>query len=189
MQRIVQLFFEALMLKRLPRSGYQFLGSGDESVAEHSFMISLIAYVMGRMTPGVDCERLMLMCLLHDLPEARMGDLNYVQKNYVRADEEKAVRDLVHGLPFGKEMADLLKEFSEGKTPEARLARDADQLAFLVDLKALADTGRQGPHKWMDVVEKRIVTDTGRSLAHSLMSTDWDAWWLEKYVDASGDES
>jgi putative hydrolase of HD superfamily len=107
----------------------------------------------------------------------------------VRADESKAVRDLVRGLPFGEEMAALLGEFSEGKSLEARLARDADQLAFLVDLKALADTGRKGPAKWMDVVERRIVTDTGRALAESLMATDWDAWWLEKYIDPSAERS
>ncbi|TYT75076.1 HD domain-containing protein [Desulfobotulus mexicanus] len=185
MQRIVHLFFEALMLKRLPRSGYHFLGSGSESVAEHSFMISLIAYVMGQMTPEADKGKLMAMCILHDLPEARMGDLNYVQKNYVRADEKKAVKDLVRGLPFGEEMENLLEEFAKGESLEARLARDADQLAFLVDLKALADTGRRGPAKWMGVVEKRILTETGISLAKSLMGTDWDAWWLEKYVEPS----
>ncbi|MCW7752712.1 HD domain-containing protein [Desulfobotulus sp. H1] len=183
MQRIVHLLFEALMLKRLPRSGYHFLGSGSESVAEHSFMITMIAYVMGQMNPEADQGKLMAMCLLHDLPEARMGDLNYVQKKYVCADEKKAVRDLVKGLSFGGEMVRLLDEFTQGESLEARLARDADQLAFLVDLKALADTGRRGPAKWMGVVEKRILTETGRSLAQSLLDTDWDAWWLEKYAE------
>ena len=183
MQRIVYLLFEAMMLKKLPRSGYQFLGSGKETVAEHSFMIAMIAFVMGRMEPEADSGRLVTMCLLHDLPEARMGDLNYVQKRYVKADEKKATRHLTDGVPFGSEIRELIEEFAAGKTLEARLARDADQLAFLVDLKHLEDTGRKGPEKWMEVVEKRLATETGKALAACLRQTDWDAWWLENYID------
>ena len=46
MKRIANLLFEAKMLKEIPRSGYHFLGSGRETVAEHSFMITFIALNM-----------------------------------------------------------------------------------------------------------------------------------------------
>lgn len=189
MQRIVHLIFESFMLKKLPRSGYQFLGSGKESVAEHTFMITFLGFVMSRMEPDADAEKLITMCLLHDLPEARMGDLNYVQKRYVKADEKKAIAHLTEGVPFGDEMKALLEEFHSGEGLEARLARDADQIAFLVDLKVLADTGRMGPEKWMDVVKKRLCTDTGRKLVETMMGTDWDGWWLENYVDPPRESS
>lgn len=79
-QAIVDLMYEAKILKEIPRSGYQFLGVGRESVAEHTFMTTFIANIMATLQPDADALKLLRMCLLHDLPEARTGDLNAVQK-------------------------------------------------------------------------------------------------------------
>ncbi|MGD9332361.1 MAG: HD domain-containing protein [Desulfobacterales bacterium] len=185
MNRIAQLLFEARSLKRLPRSGYQFLGSGNESVAEHSFATTFIAFVLGQMAPEVDTRKLMAMSLVHDLPEARIGDLNYVQKLYVEAHEDAAVNDLVHGLPFGDELKALIDEFNRVDSPEARLAHDADQLAFLIDLKDLADLGYAAPSGWISHVRQRLQTDLGRSLADAILRTPQDRWWRQKFIDSS----
>jgi 5'-deoxynucleotidase YfbR-like HD superfamily hydrolase len=123
------------------------------------------------------------MCLVHDLPEAKTGDLNYVQKKYVTADENKAVEDITRDLPFGQSLADLLYEFNSGQSVEAKLARDADQLALILDLKALSDIGYNPPKKWLPFALKRLETKTGQDLAESIMKTEWDAWWLDNYVD------
>ena len=80
MKNIANLLFQANILKNIPRSGYHFLGAGKESVAEHSFSVSFIALVMAQMEHDVDAFRLIAMCLVHDIPEAKTGDLNYVQK-------------------------------------------------------------------------------------------------------------
>ena len=88
MKDIANLLFEAAHLKRTPRSGFNFLGAGRESVAEHTFCALFIAWVMTRLETGVDALRLMSMCLVHDLPESRIGDINYVQKQYVRIAPE-----------------------------------------------------------------------------------------------------
>jgi putative hydrolase of HD superfamily len=45
MKRMADLLFEARMLKETPRSGFQFLGAGRESVAEHVYSATFIAYV------------------------------------------------------------------------------------------------------------------------------------------------
>ncbi len=122
MKNIANLLFEARMLKEIPRSGYAFLGAGDESVAEHTFMITFIAFVMAQTMPEVDGIRLVNMCLVHDLPEARIGDLNPVQKQYVKADESLALSDTTRNLPFGKYLTELMEDFNTGKSMEARLA-------------------------------------------------------------------
>ena len=83
MKRIADLLFEARMLKEIPRSGLHFLGAGRESVAEHVYSTTFIAYVMSRLNPEVDGLKLISMCIVHDLAEARIGDLNSVQKAYV----------------------------------------------------------------------------------------------------------
>ncbi|MFZ5572725.1 MAG: HD domain-containing protein [Thermodesulfobacteriota bacterium] len=177
MKHIADLFFEAGMLKQIPRSGYHFLGTGQESVAEHTFMVVFIAWVMSRLLPEVDAARLMAMCLVHDLPEARIGDLNTVQKRYVHADESRATRDMIRDLPFGSSLAGLLEEFNAKDSPLAELAHDADQLAFILDLKAQMDMGRPAPAEWLPSVLKRLKTETGRILARGIQETNRDDWW------------
>lgn len=184
MERIVEFLFEALMLKRVHRTGYQFLGPGKESVAEHTFGVLCIAWAMAQMTPEAKADRLLAMCLMHDLPEARMGDLNYVQKHYVSANEDLAVADMIRDLPFGDAMKALMDEFNAGETLEARLANDADQLAFLLDLKSLADMGYTPPKKWSAHVNGRLSTDIGRQIAERIGSTQWDSWWYKIFVDS-----
>lgn len=183
MRSIANLLFEAKMLKEIPRSGYHFLGAGEESVAEHSFMITFIAFAMAQMDPEIDALKLISMCLVHDLPEARTGDLNYVQKNYVASDEAKAVQDTIQDIPFGPAMAGLIHEFRMGETRESLLARDADQIAFILDLKALSDIGHSPPQKWLPTVLQRLKTETGKRMARKIMETGWDEWWLKNYVD------
>lgn len=183
MKSIANLLFEARMLKSTPRSGFAFLGAGRETVAEHSFMITMVAFVFTRMNPRLDAARLLAMCLLHDLPESRTGDLNYVQKKYVSADEPKAVDDLIAELPFGTSVSELIGEYNAADTVEAKLAHDADQIALLLDLKALSDMGHSPTAKWIPAVSNRIRTGMGRELAEAIMDTEWDEWWLKNYVD------
>ncbi len=183
MKNIGALLFEAKSLKDIPRSGYHFLGAGKESVAEHVFSTTFVAYVIAQLEPDADALKLVTMCLLHDLPEARIGDLNYVQKQYVTANESKAVEDTIKGLPFGKTLANLIIEFNQGKSLEAKLARDADQLSFILELKSLADTGCRTSSKWLSAVTKRLQTETGKKIAESIMTTDKDSWWEKNYVD------
>ena len=185
MSKIAHLLFQAKILIEIPMSGFHFLGAGKESVADHTFCTTFIAYVMTHMEADIDAYRLVCMCLLHDLTEARIGDLNTVHKTYVTPDEDKALEDTVKGLPFGTSMADLVNEFNENRTREARLARDADQLALVLDLKALSDTGYRPPEKWLPPVIKRLQTDTGRLLAEKIMGVEWDDWWLQNYIDTT----
>jgi putative hydrolase of HD superfamily len=179
MKKIANLLFEAKMLKEIPRSGYHFLGAGQESVAEHSFCTTFIAFVMSQLQPDVDALKLISMSLLHDFAEARTGDLNTVHKNYVTADETKALKDATAGLPFAQPMTELIKEFGEGQTTEAKLARDADHLALVLELRELIDIGYEPPKTWIGNVINRLQTDTGKNIGTAIMQTNRDAWWLD----------
>jgi len=183
MKSVANLLFEAGMLKNLPRSGYHFLGAGKESVAEHSFITTFIAYVMSQTETQADSQKLITMCLVHDLPEARIGDLNYVHKRYVTPDEAGAVKDMTAEIPFGASLTALIEEFNAGQTLESKLAHDADQIAFILDLKALSDIGYTPPQKWMPSILKRLKTEIGKSLARTILDTDSDGWWLKKPVN------
>lgn len=183
MKPIINLLFEAKMLKDIPRAGFSFLGAGNESIAAHSFATAFIGYVMSNMVTGIDAQRLISMCLVHDLPEARIGDQNYVNKQYVKPDEAQAVADATRDLPFGMDLAGLIDEFNRQSTLEAQFAHDADQLAFILDLKAVADIGIKTPHKWLPVVIRRLKTETGKKLAQEILQTEWDGWWRDSYYE------
>lgn len=183
MKNIANLLFEAKMLKEIPRSGFHFLGAGKESIAEHTFSTTFIAYVITQLDPDIDALKLISMCLVHDLAEARIGDLNTVHKTYVTADEDKALEDTTRPLPFGSSITGLIKEYNENHSIEAQLAHDADQLALILELKYLSDIGYAPPDTWLPHVLKRIQTKTVKKMARSVMETHRDDWWLNKYVD------
>jgi len=183
MKHLANLLFEGRMLKEIPRSGFHFLGAGKESIAEHTFSTTFIAYVIAQLDPDIDALKLISMCLLHDLAEARTGDLNTVHKTYVTADEDKAIEDTTRPLPFGASITGLMKEYSENHSIEAQLAHDADQLALILELKYLSDIGYTSPDTWLPHVLKRVQTKIAKKIAQGIMETHRDDWWLNKYVD------
>ena len=174
---IADLLFEASILKEIGRSGFTFLGAGKESVAEHCYLTTFIAFVLSQLLPQADGRRLLSMCLLHDLPEARTGDLNYVQKQYVSTDEKKAIEDMVWQLPFPETIRSLLSEYREKHTLESHLAHDADQLSLLLTLKVLKDMGNPQADDWIETVKERLGTQKGRELGDAILSANKDRWW------------
>jgi putative hydrolase of HD superfamily len=183
MNALINFLFEVGMLKKTPRSGYQFLGSGQESVAEHSFRTAVIGYVLSRKEPEADPLKTVLMCLFHDLHEARTGDQNYVNKRYVRVDEDGAMQDLARELPFAGELLSLTREFNHAETLEARLSKDADQLSLIVELKEQQDLGNKYAEEWLHYAVKRLRSETAKGMAREILKTDWTDWWFEKKTD------
>src|SRR5574340_527796 len=178
MKDIANFLFEVGMLKKTPRTGFQFLGSGRESVAEHITRTIFIGYALCKLEAQVDEQRVLKMCLFHDLHETRTGDMNYVNKKYVTVDEKKAIKDLADTLFFGDEMENIISEFNEKKTRVALLAHDADQLALILQLKEYGDLGNKYSREWIDYALKRLCTDTAKKLADAILDTDSSEWWF-----------
>ena len=160
MKNIVNFLFEVGMLKRTPRTGYQFLGSGKESVADHSFRTAIIGHILSLNEPGADPYKTILMCLVHDLHEARTGDHN-----------------------FGKDIRSITHEFNKGESLEARISRDADQLDLIFELKAQKDLGNSYAEEWLYYALQRLVTRSAEELAQEILKTDSTDWWFEKKTD------
>ncbi|KQC05991.1 MAG: phosphohydrolase [Smithella sp. SDB] len=183
MDNITNFLFEVGMLSRTPRSGYQFLGSGNESVAEHILRTVYVGYTLCKMDDSLDELRVLKMCILHDLPEARTGDMNYVNKKYVNVDEEKAVKELTEGLFFGEDIRSIIEEFNEKKTKEALIARDADQIALILQLKECGDLGNKYSEEWINYALQRLSTENGRKLSERIIRTDSTLWWFKEKND------
>jgi putative hydrolase of HD superfamily len=123
------------------------------------------------------------MCLFHDFPEARTGDHNYVNKRYVKVDEERALHDQVRELIFGREIISLTHEFNAGDTLEARLSRDADQLDLILDLKEQLDVGNSNAKEWLSFAVKRLLTENAKKMAEQILTAESSDWWFDKKTD------
>lgn len=183
--RIVNFFFEAGFLQNLQRTGIPYLGSGQQSVAEHSFRTTVIGYTLASML-GADVNKVLKMCLFHDLEEARTGDLNYLQQRYVESDDEKALKHALRGLPMESELLDVIGEFAAQETLEAKVAKDADALELIMFLKEQQDKGNEQAANWIKAAVRRLKTEKAVQLAETIMETRYYEWW---YGDGNGWEN
>ena len=106
-----------------------------ESVAEHSWRISLMAMLLTKEFPEADMDKVIRMCLIHDLGEAFTGDIPAFEKTERDSEKEADVLDeWVKTLPepFDKEMAELYREMEEQQTLEARIYKALDKLEALI---------------------------------------------------------
>ncbi len=179
MKNIANFLFQLGFLKKTPRTGYRFLGSGTESVAEHSYGAQVVGFVLSGLDPAADRFKVMKLCLFHDAVEVRTGDQNYVYKRYVSVDHEKAVNHLVADNPFGPEIRELIREYEEGRTREAKLAHDADQIDLLLVLKEQKDLNNPYAEAWIENLLKRLHTEEGKTLARAILETDHTDWWFK----------
>lgn len=178
LENIAGFLFEAGMLAKTPRSGFYFLGSGEQSVAEHINRVCYVGYVLSQMAGDVDESEILKMCLFHDFAESRVSDLNYVHQKYTSRHEHKAIEDLAAGLPFGDKIKGIIFKYEERTSKEALLAKDADNIEFILALKEQWDTGNKRAQSWINSAIKRVKTEEGKMLAQKIIETDSDQWWF-----------
>lgn len=177
LKRLTDFLNEVGMLRRTPRTGYQFLGAGRENVAEHSFRTAVIGYVLARQV-GADANKTVMLCLFHDLHEARSGDFNYLSRIYNRTDRTLALRHATMGTGLAEDILGLWEELEGKESLEAQLAQDADQLDLIFNLKEQQDLGNAYAVKWLDAAVERLGTDIARDLARTARETDHTDWWF-----------
>ena len=131
---LLQALHTAERLKDATRHCYTSEGR-HESVAEHSWRISLMAYWISDEFPEADMNKVLRMCLIHDLGEAFTGDIpTFLKTSSDEKREDELLAEWVSTLPepFRGEMASLYKEMSERKTLEARIFKALDSLEALI---------------------------------------------------------
>jgi putative hydrolase of HD superfamily len=176
--QITNFLFEVGMLAKTPRSGFHFLGTGQQSVAEHVSRTAFIGYALAVMDGSVDVAKVLKMCLFHDISETRISDLNHVHQKYVERKEHSAVQDISDSVPFGADILNFLGEYEERKSREALLVKDADTLEWILALKEQMDTGNTRAEEWIQVAIERLKTPFAIKLAKAIMKTNSNDWWF-----------
>ncbi|MBM3216505.1 HD family hydrolase [Candidatus Poribacteria bacterium] len=167
--RILDLLHSLEALKNLPRTGWRLRGIRDgESIADHCFRTSFAAMMLADALRGrgydLDAERILRMALLHEIAEARIGDipfpaLAHLPESEKAAAEESAARYLLEPLGgLGDQYRDIWQEYEARETPESLVVRVADKLEMLLQAWEYERAGARGLEDfWRNVWNFRDV--------------------------------
>jgi putative hydrolase of HD superfamily len=127
---------EAERLKSVLRTAYTRTGQ-QESTAEHSWRLCLMAMVFETELVGLDMAKLLKLCVLHDLGEALHGDVSAVlqdQNPDKSAVERRDLQSLMQTLPRAlfETFLGLWDEYENAASPEARIAKGLDKLETIL---------------------------------------------------------
>jgi putative hydrolase of HD superfamily len=154
---------ELQRLKRLDRTGWTLRGlpNGTESVASHSFGVSVTAMMLADEINSrglqLDTERALRMALLHDWAETRVGDMPRTATHYFGAEARKAAegqafKDILAGASAAtSEYEKLYDDYEQRQSIEARIVKAADVIDLLVQAYALERAGAKGLDEFWEV--------------------------------------
>ena len=132
--KLLDILSVAEKLKCNTRHSYTSSGR-KESVAEHSWRLALMALLLRDEFPEADMDRVLRMCIIHDLGEAFTGDIPAFEKSEGDGQREEALlEEWVGGFPApcGPELLDLLREMDALETAEARIYKALDNLEAVI---------------------------------------------------------
>ena len=172
---ISEFFFQIAGLKKLSRSGWKIkVGlNNSESVAEHSYMMSVMSMVLSDMK-SLNSEKVIKMSILHDWAESKIGDFMPDEIGYDKKSELEnyAMTEILETLPpkIQSDYHDIWNEFLVRETSEARLVHELDKLEMALQAKIYekdVDPERVKPFI-ISAVEQIIDPDVKRILVDIL---------------------
>lgn len=174
---------ELQRLKGLDRTGWTLRGlpNGTESVAAHSFGVSVTALLLADkfVASGitVNVEKVLRIALLHDWAEVRVGDMPRTATLYFGSEARKqaetaAFADVVSEVDGAERLyVSLYNDYGHRRSLEARLVKAADVLDLLIQVLALERAGARGLDEFWEVAEKpEFNLDAGaEQIVHDLL--------------------
>lgn len=148
LKKILKVFLTLQWAKELPRQGFIAMGfkrQEADSVAAHSWTTAMLVYFlaceMKKNGVKINVDRAVKMAMFHDMAETIVGDVGTFVKGMAQGAfapiEEEGLKWLVKDLPQNSEIIELVQEYMERKTLEARLCKVADNLDALAQAKGV----------------------------------------------------
>lgn len=183
--RIADFLFEAGTLRKVMRAHRQTLLTDDlsDNIASHSYRVALIGWFLAKKE-GADPYKVLLMCLLHDLGEARSNDHNWVHKKYIKIFDDEILRDQLGTLPMN-EFEEAAKEYELRESKESIIVKNADHLDQLLLLKEYEWQGNKEATIWLHGKDdqngsdqlRRLTLDSARELGKAIYARNPSDWW------------
>ena len=179
---IIQLFFEYAQLKSLYRQGWLDRSKGRtvpeehcESVADHSFGVALLGYVIAEeYKPDLDSNKVMRLGLFHEIGEIYAGDLtphDGVSLEDKSAREYSGVQRVFSHFPNPEKYIAIWREFEDGKTPEAVFVKQIDRLEMALQSNLYEHLGHSGLEGFFPYVNERLSSPELRGIFDDLLRT------------------
>jgi len=119
-----------------------------------------------------DENKVLKMCLFHDIAEARTWDANFINKHYGDLKEREAQQDQLGGLPIKDEMLTILEEYIERTSIESIVAKDADCLDQLVLEQEHFYGDDTNRNIWQAWSMKKLKTNSAKQLAQEIIASN-----------------
>ena len=179
-EAVVRFIFEMRQLREEARHGWLRIGENPESVAEHCQRAACLGYLLARLEGFSDPNLVCAMVIFHDMAETRVGDVDLVQKRYVKADEKTAALDQVRGLgAAGDDILRMLREVDSGSSAAGIIAKDSEVLEMAFTARELIARGNADAQEWMDAAGHRLRTRSAKRILGIVRNSDPARWWKE----------
>ena len=165
--RLLALFFDAITLKRVPRTGWLLRNVPQvESVADHSYSLAVMTLALadalnasGSLAVPLDAGRALTIAVLHDLAESRLTDLpgpalRFLAPEAKRQAEAAALAAILQPLPSAESFLAQWREYEDASSAEGRLVCDADKLEMMVQCLRYEAAGVRGLDSFWATVDQ-----------------------------------
>jgi putative hydrolase of HD superfamily len=178
--RDIQLLFEIGTLRHVDRVWKQFMNPDVANCADHIFRTAWIALTIAKYEGAGDHEKILKIALAHDLSETRTGDVHYLSRQYTARNDKMAVEDIFEGTLHKNEMTELMNEYEERKTIEAKIVKDADNIDVELELCELRAKGYSLGRIWterrLELLYPKLFTKTAERMWKEVAKSEPHDW-------------
>ena len=187
LSKISNFFFELASMRRLVRAHSQLIHEADDNISDHSFRVAIIGMILAIMEK-CDENKVLKMCLFHDVAETRIGDANFINQQYSDPREEEARNDQMTDLPIANEVLELLREFEQGESKEAIVAKDSDYLDQMILQREYFFKDPQNHEIWQNHTEAMLKSKSAKKLAQEIRKTNPFEWLYQLAEHKTGNK-
>jgi len=189
MKRDVDFLFEIGALRHQPRMWHRFMGGDVASITEHHFRVIWLALIIAAREKKGNIEKILKMALVHDIPESRTGDADYLSRQYVKRDEDKALEHMLDKTSVKRPFVAAWKEFERRRSIESKIVKDADNLDVDIELREQGAKGLKLEKDWREtrngVARTRFYTESARQLYNEIMAAKPSDWHVNSPYNRS----
>src|SRR3989344_5046521 len=177
----IDFLYEVGCLRFIQRTWRQFLNPDVQNVAEHTLRVIWIALIIAKNEGVTNTEKLIKMALIHDLPERRTGDVNYLSRQFTKRDNEGALKETLQETSL-EELTKLELEYSKHESIEAKIVKDADIIDGDLELQEQKTKGHTLPDyqkKLRNIIYDKLYTLSAKRLWESIQTSNPHNWHLK----------
>jgi putative hydrolases of HD superfamily len=180
-QRDLEFIYEIGALRHVQRMWSRFLKPEFQNNTEHMYRVMWIALIIAKHEHATNHEKILKMALVHDITESRTGDVDYISRQYVKRDQDRAIGDMLTGTPLDPEMTELWREYERRDCIEAKIVKDADNLDIDFELQEQKASGHttlfaSKANMRAAVAATKLYTSTAKAMWEAIQGSSPHDW-------------